>query len=219
MIKNLALRLDHELEITASREYYSAFFFKCRFIGNYLLRKIKENKIHSTDYNRLFIEAGVNNDKPSYVFDHSLVVSIPFDIAAYDNLSKEELPDYFIQLYKEGIIKASQSHEIPLAFLLTKLIEFKDNDYLNEWEFKSKSFKEIGIKAVLNCKMTIDFFSLTLVLKKKDEIVFSKEILSTLPDEIIYHWQFKEIALEGNEIKVLDQFKKPICLLDLTFKA
>jgi hypothetical protein len=67
--------------------------------------------------------------------------------------------------------------------------------------------------------MTMDFFSLTLVLTKKNEVVFTKDILNTLPDEIIYHWQFKDIVLENNEIKVLNEFKDPLYTFDLSFKV
>jgi hypothetical protein len=217
-IRDIGLQLDYDENIY-SRQYKSDFAFHCRFIGNYLRRQVKQIKFEPNGYSRLLINACRDIINPNKIFESWLCVSIPFDQVKYDSLPKEELPDFFIEMYREGILKASQTHEIPVAFLVTKLAEFKENNYLNEWEFKSKLFKEIGIRAILFCRMTMDFFSLTLILKKKDEIVLSKEILNTLPDEIIYHWQFKEIVLEENEIKVLDEFKNPIYALDITFKA
>ena len=166
-------------------------------------------------FNRIALIASAYPTKANIISDSFLRVSLPFDKAQYYSLSKDELNDFFIQMYLDGIVKASQTDTIPVEFLLTKLKEFKDNNYLNEWEFKSKTFKEIGIRATLICRMTIDFFSLTLALERKKEVVFSKEILNTLPDEIIYHWQFKEIVLDGNEIKVLDEFGKAIYSLSL----
>ena len=219
IIKDISLELDYEENLHTSKKYTSDFSFHCRFIGNYLRRQIKQIDFGPIGYNRLFISASRFVIIPNKVLENVLRVSILFDQVKYDSLSKVGLPDFFVELYKEGITKASQTHKIPAEFLLTKLKELKVSNYLNEWEFKSKSFKEIGLKATLICKMTMDFFSLTLVLKKKNEVIFTKEILKTLPDEIMYHWQFKEIVLEDNEIKVLDEFKKPIYSLDLTFKA
>ena len=217
-IKDVSLEPDYN-ETAFQREYRSDFAFRCRFIGNYLRRQIKQIKFEPIGYNRIFISACQFLVKPNNVFENTLRVSVLFDKDYYDSLNRKGAMDYFIELYKNGILKASQTHEVPVEFLLNKLKEFKENNYLNEWEFKSKLFKEIGIKATLFCKMTMEFFSLKLLLRKGGEIVFSEEILKTLPDEIIYHWQFKEIVLENNEIKVLDEFKKPIYSLDLTFKV
>jgi len=195
------------------------FGFHNRFIGNYLSRKLKESKVETINIKRIILIGYLNEFNEDSLFESSLRIFVPFNKVQYDILKKDELPDFFIEMYKTGIIKASQTHEVPVEFLLTKLVEFKENNYKNEWEFKSKTFKEIGIKATLFCKMTMDFFSLTLVLTKKNEVVFTKEILNTLPDEIIYHWQFKDIILENNEIKVLNEFKDPIYTLDLSFKV
>jgi hypothetical protein len=218
-IRDISLELDYEENLHTSNKYTCDFSFRCRFIGNYLRRHIKQINFEPSGYNRLFISASRFVITPNKVIENVLRVSILFDQLKYDGLSKVELPDFFTELYKEGITKASQTHQLPTEFLLTKLDEFKANDYLNEWEFKSKLFKELGVMATLICKMTMDFFSLTLVLAKNSKVVFTEEILNTLPDEIIFNWQFKEIVLENNEIKVLDEFKKPIYSLDLTFKA
>lgn len=213
------MELDYEENLYTPKKYKSDFSFQCRFIGNYLKRHVKAFNFEPTGYNRLFISACQSAVAPNSIFENTLRVPVPFDGSKYDKLRKDELPDFFIELYIAGINKASQTHEIPVKFLLAKLEDLKENNYENKWEFKSRLFKEIGIRAILNCQMTMDFFSLILTLMKKDEVIFSKEILNTLPDEIIYHWQFKEIVLEGNFIKVLDEFQKPIYTLDLTFKV
>jgi hypothetical protein len=219
IVRDISLELDYEENLHTPRKYKSDFSFQCRFIGNYLKRHVKTIDFEPIGYNRLFISACQSTDAPNSIFENTLCVSVPFDRAKYDKLQKEELPDFFVELYKAGINKASQTHQVPIKFLLAKLEELKENNYENKWEFKSRLLKEIGIKAILNCQMTMDSFSLTLNLMKKGEVVFTQEILNTLPDEIIYHWQFKEIVLEGTFIKILDEFKKPIYTLDLTFKV
>ncbi|MDO3645107.1 hypothetical protein [Mucilaginibacter sp. L3T2-6] len=215
-IRDISLELDYEENLHTPKKYTSDFSIHCRFIGNYLRRQVKAIDFEPVGYNRLFISACQFTVAPNYVFENTLRVSVLFDQNKYDKLPKKDLPDFFIELYKAGIGKASQTHKVPVKYLLIKLEELKENGYENEWEFKSKTFKDIGIKAVLNCRMTMDFFSLTLMLTKKNEVVVNKEILITLPDEIIFAWQFKEIVLEGSVIKVLDSFKQPIYTLDLT---
>jgi hypothetical protein len=217
IIRDIILEPDYH-ETSLQREYRSNFAFRCRFIGNYLRRQIKEIKFEPVGYNRIFISACQFSVKPNTVFENTLRISVPFDKSFYDNLEKDAVADYFVQLYKDGLIKASQTHEVPLQFLLNQLQNLKDNNYSNEWEFKSKIFKQIGIRATLFCKMTMDCFSLSLILCKKNEIIFSREILNTLPDEIIYHHQFKDIVLQNNEIKVLNESEKPIFILNLSFK-
>ncbi len=217
-IQDIILEPDY-YETSLQREYRSNFAFRCRFIGNYLRRVLKRNKFEPIGYNRIFISACQITLKSNIVFDNTLSISVLYNKDYYDSLTQEEAIEYFIELYKQGIIKASETHEVPMEFLLKKVQEFKSNDYKNEWEFKTKLFKVIGIKATLLCKMTTDKFSLFLVLWKKEEIVFKEEILSTLPDEIIFHYRFKDIVLENNEIKVLDKFEQPLYTLDLTFKV
>lgn len=158
--------------------------------------------------------------KAMHIFENALNVYIPFKQSYYDGLSTDRLPDYFIGLYQEGIIKAKETHDVPLEFLFNTLAEFKENGYKNEWVFKSKTFKEIGIKAVLNCKLTTDNFSLTLDLFKGKENVFSSEILNTLPDEIMYHYKFHDLIFEQNKIIVTSWYDNPpLYELDLSFKA
>jgi hypothetical protein len=149
-----------------------------------------------------------------------LCVYVPFERNKHDKLQKNELADFYTDLYLKGVQKAGATHILPEKFIGEKLAQFKASDYKNEWEFKSKTFKEIGIKATLFCRMTMDAFSLSLILSKKKEVVFNKEILNALPDEICYHYQFKDIIFENNKIIVTGWYDAtPIYELDLSFKA
>lgn len=219
-IRDVDLCLNYEeKKLHYSTKYYSDFSFQTRFIGNYLRRQLRQINFESKDYKRILVNACQEELPPNKIFNTWLYAYIPFNKSQYENLKKEELPDFFIEMLSLGFKKAIETHEIPLEFLMTKLKEFKENNYINEWIFKSKTIKEIGIKATLFCKMTIDNFSLTLVLSKKNEVVFSREILKTLPDEIIYHYQFKDIAFENNKIIVTSWYDKPpLYELDLSFE-
>jgi hypothetical protein len=203
--------------------YESNFQFQSRFIGNYLRRQLKSLNFEPQGYKRLLIflcQLECPPNKIGTFYSSDLFIYVPFEKNKYDNLPKDELTGFYIDLYLKGIQKAQQTHVFPEPFIREKLNEFKTDGYRNEWEFKSKTFKEIGIKATLFCKMTMEAFSLSLILSKKKEVVFSKEILNTLPDELCYHYQFKDIAYENNKIIVTGWYDAPpIFELDLSFKA
>jgi len=203
--------------------YESNFLFQSRFIGNYLRRQLRSLNFEPKGYKRLLInlcQLECPTNKMGIYYPSDLCVYVPFEKSMYDNLRNNELADFHIDLYLNGVQKAQDTHVLPEKFIIEKLAEFKTNGYKNEWEFKSKTFKEIGIKATLFCKMTMDAFSLSLILSKKKEVVFTKEILNTLPDEICYHYQFKDVIFENNKIIVTGWYDRPpIYELDLSFKV
>lgn len=133
------------------------------------------------------------------------MVELFFDKLNYDSLSDEELPEFFTKMYIEGIEKAKHTHSIPYGFLMDKLNVFKKNGYKNEWAFKSKTFKSIGIKATLFCKMTMNYFSLSLILEKDGKVVFDEEAINTKPSETQFYDQFKDVVYEYGDIIILNR--------------
>lgn len=219
-IRDIHLALNQNEKKRDSIKYFSDFSFRTRFIGNYLRRQLRSLHFEPQGYKRLLIYACQELPATNHIFNDHLCVCISFDKDKYDKLTKEDLPDSFIEMFLSGIKKAQQTHKVPEDFLLNILSDFRNNNYKNEWLFKSKNFKEIGVKAVLNCEMTIEKFSLTLNLFRGKEIVFSEEILETLPDEICYHYRFKDIVFENNKIKITSWYDQPpLYELDLSFKA
>jgi hypothetical protein len=225
VIRDIVLGLNYdEFKLYLNSSHYeSNFQFQSRFIGNYLRRQLRSSNFEPQGYKRLLINAcqlECPPNKMSIFYSSDLCVYVPFEKNEYDNLQKGELPDFYIDLYLKGVQKAQNTHVFPEKFINEKLEQFKTDGYKNVWEFKSKTFKEIGIKASLFCKMTMEAFSLSLILSKKKEVVFNKEILNTLPDEICYHYQFKDIVFENNNIIVTGWYDAPpLYELDLSFKA
>lgn len=58
------------------------------------------------------------------------------------------------------------------------------------------------MKAELHCSMTSTEFTLTLRVFKEALLVFKKTILQMDPDEIAYHYKFKELQVSGDELIV-----------------
>jgi len=86
--------------------------------------------------------------------------------------------------------------------MLHWLEELKKNGYRNKWLFKEKTFRQFGIKCRLDCELTLDVFTLRLHITKEDKVLFDKKILTTAPDEVAFHYKFKDIIIEGDHLVV-----------------
>jgi hypothetical protein len=219
VIRDIVLQIDYEEGVGWDGIYTRDFEFRCRFIGNYLKRRLTKSGFEPMDFNRLAINGCVDKLYSNRISESYLCVAVPFDKNRYDSLTKEEMPDFFLDMYKKGILRAQETHQLPVDFFLKELGEFKINGFKNEWEFKSKICKEIGIKATLFCRMTLDAFTLSLVLYKNKEVIYNREILNTFPDETCYHYLFKDLIFEDDKIIVTGWYNAPpLFELDLSFK-
>ncbi len=89
------------------------------------------------------------------------------------------------------------------------MLNLKKDNYRNEWEFKSKAVPQIGAKISLHCKMTMDYFSLAAMIFVEKRKIFEKEVLRTLPDEILFANSFKDVIFERGRFVILNFLKRP----------
>jgi hypothetical protein len=137
---------------------------------------------------------------------NALIVEIPFYVDEYCSIAKEDLPEYFINLLSIGFDKGSKEFYLPIDDLSTAIKLFRNTAYKNEWVYVEKNFKSIGLKCRLLCAFGINYFSLTFEATRGRELVFSQEILRTIPDEITFSHRFKEIKFENGQLIVVDKF-------------
>ncbi len=181
-----------------------------RSICNFLERELKPVKFKTSGFKRIcFIGKSVAGNKCWVNSSNVLTVEVEFDEKQYLALAKEELNPYFITLLKAGLAKCREQFEIPLEHLISSLESFSAGGYVNKWCFKTKQIKELGIKCALNGQLTTDNFLLTLVVSKSKEVIYDKEILKTVPDEIVFAPMVKDICLEGDKLTVSDKFGDP----------
>jgi hypothetical protein len=102
----------------------------------------------------------------------------------------------------DGIEKAKNQTNIPHQFLINTILDFKSQGCKNEWIHKSLIIKDFGVKAILFCRLTTNYFSLTLILFKKNKKIFKKEILRELPSKICYSNEFDDIIYKKNKLIV-----------------
>jgi hypothetical protein len=189
------------------RMYASDFSFQNRFIGNYLSRHLVEGRFTSEDFNRIVIVGCQRELKPARVEEKALMIDVYFHKAAYDGLKKEDKPYFFYKMYLDGIGKAAGEYPFPHEFLTGALEELRAKDFRNEWVARAKLLREISVKAIVFCQMTMDIFSAVLVLQRKEETIYEEEILKTQPDELFFYDKFRDIVYENYEISVLNQLK------------
>jgi hypothetical protein len=67
----------------------------------------------------------------------------------------------------------------------------------------------------LLCELDLSWFHLVLEVERKGEVIFSQEILRTLPDEVVYAHRFKEVRLDGQTLRVEEKFGKPLFELNI----
>lgn len=173
-----------------------------RHIGNYLGRQLTRLKFHADGFNRICV-IGKSTPIATYLNSSAaLTVYIPFNIEECLKVPHDELSDYYATLFKIGLNKCASDYSIPIAELISWLGEMKRGGYRNNWTFKERSFKALGVKAKLECTLSLDQFTLRLTVYVKNAIVFDEIILTTPPDENAFHYKFKDIEVEGGDIIV-----------------
>jgi hypothetical protein len=185
------------------RLYGSDFGFRERYIGNYLGRPLKAAKFKTEGYNKLIVEGQrVPVEMCGIEPETALVAPVHFDQSRYDNLGPDEHHEFFLGMYIEGIEKANRDFPIPYDVLMEGIEDFRKGGYKNEWVHQRKLLKPLGVHANLLCDMDTHRFRLRLCLERKGNVIFDRYILETLPDEVIFDHQFKDVVAMGDTIVV-----------------
>jgi hypothetical protein len=58
--------------------------------------------------------------------------------------------------------------------------------------------------------MTTAQFRLILLITKGKEVLFEQQILTTVPNEVVFAHEFKRVALVDDKLVVFDKFDNPL---------
>jgi hypothetical protein len=178
-----------------------------RYICNFLQRHLKSSDLEVNGFNKICIVCKSAPRDACYVnSSNALIVEIPFCVDEYCSTAEENLPEYFIGLLNIGFEKGSKEFHLPIDDLNTAIQLFRNAAYENEWVYFEKYFKFIGLKCRLLCALRMSYFSLTFEATRGRELVFSQEILRTIPDEIVFMHRFKEVKFANGQLIVIDKF-------------
>ena len=193
------------------------FGFKTRYVCNFLERRLRHVRFHTEGFSKICVQGRENpSDGCPIVSINAAVPEVHFDQPLYESLSDGDLHEFFIDMLVRGLRKCGDSHEIPLDVLLSGIEEFRSGGYRNEWVYKTKLFRAQHIRATLACKLTISEFTLNLSVSRSDRVLFDQTILRTLPDEIIFEHQFRDMSVTGDELIVTGKFGHTLYTLPLS---
>jgi len=205
-----------ELYLYPDLKYYPdsivhPFRDQSRSVCNFLEREIKAIKFDANGFKRICV-VGSSSPREECIINSSkiLVVEVQFDSTEYSGLDEANLNAYFSKMLHSGFEKCSRQFVIPLLDLKLGLEKFIAEGGVNEWTFKSKQFKGIGLKCSLVCKLTTTSFHLVLVVSKSGVEILRTEILKTDPDELVFSPMFKDILLDGGSLVVVDKLGDPL---------
>ncbi|MDP6421409.1 MAG: hypothetical protein QF672_08790 [SAR202 cluster bacterium] len=159
--------------------------------------------IPTDDFNSIVIWGDAAPDAISELVDvKSLRVPFVPDLDRYRTAEGEAKQEYFIAILKDGLHRAHEFHPLPLSRMLPLVDDFKAGRYRNNWTHQSKLLRGFGVRATLDCELTMEAFRLTLTVSQQDQLLWSEVILSTLPDETCFHYRFKDIVVSDSDLVV-----------------
>ena len=144
-------------------KYAYAFYCHTRFISNYLSKAIRKDRYEThKDYNAIFIEVGSEHD--SFIGGpECLFVFVPFYKERYERSIEIQDVSYYLELFNQGLRKASMYDDIPWCVFETALRSFEMNGCRNEWIYKKTIFREINLKVEMHCELTTNDFGLRIL--------------------------------------------------------
>ena len=145
-----------------------------------------------------------------------LVVDVPLTTADFGKLDDAQPNDYFIDLLRLGLDKVAGQQEIPLAAFNAGIDAFRAGGYRNEWVWKKKRPRGLGLTLSFDCNLTMDRFQLWMRVYRKDQMVLEDRVLETAPDEIVFVPNFKRLEIVGTNVSVLAHSGLPVYSRDLS---
>lgn len=196
------------------------FNLHSRFVSNFLSVQIRKLKFKTDgSFNIIGVSPSLNiRHVCRIVGDDALQARVTFNKESYDQMEDTKQYEYYLRLLEDGYKICSQYKEIPMQYLLDLHQRFRENGYKNEWLHKKKKFKEQGIEVKLECSFTSIDFKLQITVNNiidKEQLI-TGTIIRTLPDEVYFEKEFKDILIEKKNLIVTDFYDRPRVKLLLT---
>lgn len=178
-----------------------------RFICNFVQHFLVGEGVETNGFNKICIVCKSIPSRECYInSSKALIVELQFDADEYCKIEEVNLPEYFIGLLRDGFTRCTKEYSLPIEKFNLAIESFRNNVYRNEWVHSEKNFKSAGLKCRLLCALTMTFFKLTLEVERAGMVIFSQDILRTIPDEIVYAHKFKDVNFSNDQLVVVDKF-------------
>lgn len=203
------------------RNFWDIFNYNTDFIGNWMSRKVRLLKLPTDGtFNQINVVLSPYDDRCYTDVFRILQVEYHFsqeDIQNYLSLKNEDdRLNFYIELLKKGLRRAAQYKDINLDVLIALVEEFQNNEYRNEWLFKSKTIRERNIRVVFMRCFTTYAFELKLYLyDKKNKLIAEKTVFKIYPDEIFVQGLFHSITKDSNHLYIDNTFDRHVLSFSL----
>lgn len=205
-------QLKKDANLLTTEFFYISSYIQRRLTNNNLMMKNLKKQIKK-EKQIVLLNIGIGFD--SEVLDYfpediSLFYKTTFDYEQVKTV--KDFKDRANLILDLTLSKAKNCEPyIPMFSDVLEVIidDFKASNYKNTWEFAKKRINNVGM-ARLICELTPLRFYLRLIVEdKKNNIIFSKLLIETLPDPIFYHHKFKSLLVNNDEIIVTDRINQP----------
>lgn len=210
----IALNLDRS---NWPNEYGYAFYLRSRNLCNYIERSLSRIDVRAVNASKLCI-TGRSREDVSYVVNSCNIacLDVPFFPAEYDSLrTDEEVNAFMVHFMQSGLALLPPGVAGDVEPILELIKQFAVGGYLNEWQHKSRAFRDRGLKVALRCSLTTTKFELHLEVTNRAGNVSRRRLLRTDPDEIAFHYRFADILLEADHLVISSKLDKPLCRIPL----
>lgn len=192
-----------------SVDYTYRYKLRSRHVFNFIEREIfRKIRFESEGFNQITIDNSTVPHKHDFYVNSSKVCEcyINFDKEMYDSLQISQFSEYYGERLLEGLKLGANYTDLPVKEVSEGIESLRRNNFSNSWVQDKRSFRGSGVKASLECSLSLSDFKLSLVVEKEGEQVFSEVILQTDPDEIAFESKFKKLSYVGENLSVLDRF-------------
>lgn len=190
------------------REISVPISFETRALCNYVQRFARTLKIETQGFNQIVVHDDPfrpDLTAPRVVPEKTLEVPFKFDVVRYKGAVEAEKQRYFCEVLREGLRCVISSQDLRLEPLWDRIDEFERGGYQNRWIHQSKNLRGSGLVAELHCELSAEAFNLTLAICKKTGTVTTINVLTTKPDEICFHYKFKDIELREDHLVITNR--------------
>lgn len=209
MFRDLYIGVDPDWYVEDD-SFMSDFAYETFGLGHFLTRELRALKIEHNYCARLLVDVGKVGTKPdAKIFEKSLRVRTSCDFDNYFSLTTEQKQELQCKLVENALEHTPDKYRIPKTEILSLVNKYRAGGYVNEWLFKKKKYRNIGLLVEARCKITLNSFYLTLIISNSEGILFHDEVIKTPPDSIHFHHLFKDIKLDGSILYIEARSNSP----------
>lgn len=178
-----------------------------RSLGCFLALELKKQKIKSDRFDCIYFK-GVSLPQKVYYANNLMGVEVHFPETSYASKGDiQGINEYLVGRLQAGLELIKDEYPEIVNILLQGIHNFRAVNYQCNWIHKQKKLKNSF--CVLRCALNTEKFNLFLdVLDHQKNVVFSKLILETPPNEFSFKHHFKDLVIENEHVFVTDHFDK-----------